>query len=80
MINYFLYFLSILSLPLVYGIVKSKLFFTKLIFVNILASIAILFIAVLASIKSNNYYFDIMLIYILLNFISSIAYYKYFKN
>lgn len=54
--------------------------FEKILYINTGTSLAALFICFLGSVKANNSYIDIALIYFLLSWVATSAYMKYFLS
>lgn len=54
--------------------------FDRILTVNTFGTYAVLFIALLSTMKGSRSYVDIALIYALINFISTIAFLRYFKH
>jgi len=80
MINIIL-LISFISLGIViFGLLRQKDVFTKLLFMNIATSLTALFICFMGVFKTNNSYIDIALIYFLLGVTGNIAYLKYFSK
>lgn len=73
-----LFITAIFIALIVYNAVNSKDIFIKILYINICATLTSLFICFYGTIKVNNSYIDIALIYFLLNTITTIAYLKYF--
>ena len=62
------------------GAFWQKDIFIRLLFLNVGTSLASLFMCLLGSIKVNNSYIDIALIYFLLSVVATNAYLKYFMH
>ncbi len=80
MLNICLLFLIIItSFVIAYGFFRKDIF-ERLLYINTGTSLAALFICFLGSVKANNSYIDIALIYFLLSWVSTSAYMKYFLS
>lgn len=73
-----LFIIAIFIALIVHHAVMNKDIFIKILYVNVCATLTSLFICFFGTIKVNNTYIDIALIYFLLNTITTIAYLKYF--
>ena len=80
MLNYCLIFLSLIVLLLIIGLIKNRNIFIKILFLNTITNIIALFICFLGTFTFNDTYVDIAIIYLLLSFIATLAYLKYFSQ
>lgn len=78
MLNYLLIVYTSGILAIIIGLFKSHNTFSKILFLNALNTLIILYICLLGSFRLNDNYVDIALIYLLINFISTLGYLRYF--
>jgi hypothetical protein len=78
MLFIFLYFLIFILLSMAIMFFIEKDFFIKLLYVNYINNIILLFIATLGTFENNESFLDIVLIYILFSFVGNKAILKYF--
>lgn len=80
MLDICLIIMLLLSSIVICGAFWQKDIFIKLLFLNVGTSLAALFMCLLGSVKVNNSYIDIALIYFLLSVVANKAYLKYFMH
>lgn len=80
MIYFCLFLVLIFIVIITLNIMIQKDFFYKLLLFNSLTNIITVFIFFFGSFKANSSYFDVALIYLMLSFIASAAYLKYFSQ
>ncbi|MGI4775591.1 MAG: monovalent cation/H+ antiporter complex subunit F [Janthinobacterium lividum] len=80
MFRFYLIAIAFFLTLITYGLVRQRNFFSKIILLNSLTSLASLFIFTLGCFQGNKSYFDIALIYLMLGFISNGAYLRYLQQ
>ncbi|RYE06360.1 MAG: cation:proton antiporter [Rickettsiaceae bacterium] len=79
-LKFYLILICFYLIIIMYVLVKQKSFISKIIVLNSLNSLAVLFIFTLGCFQGNKSYFDIALIYLIIGFVSNIGYFKYFQE
>ena len=78
MLNYCIFIVIFFIILIIIGLFTSKEIINKILFVNALTSIIVLFICILSTFKANNQYIDIAIIYMFLSFIAVGGYLRFF--